>query len=155
MISIHATPHCTAAALRPWGSSHGLPRYRCGDCRCTCNPLTGTSLARLRKSEQWLEYQSGSAAKQPAQLRLPACCLLKFSDTVQGCTSVTNTKFARAKKVSWSGLLFRASSIPLTGRQAPLWLASNRPQSPAVCPGVNCVEMGSSRCWPTVRSNRV
>ena len=49
-------PHCNANSLRPWGSSHGLPRYRCADCRRTCNPLTGTPLAGLHKREQWLEY---------------------------------------------------------------------------------------------------
>ena len=49
-------PHCQVAALRPWGSSHRLPRYRCTQCRRTCNPLTGTPLARLRKRDLWLRY---------------------------------------------------------------------------------------------------
>ncbi len=49
-------PHCAEPKLRPWGSSHGLPRYRCAVCHKTCNPLTGTPLARLRKREQWLSY---------------------------------------------------------------------------------------------------
>lgn len=49
-------PHCTARALRPWGSSHGLPRFRCKCCGKTSNPLTGTPLARLRKRERWLEF---------------------------------------------------------------------------------------------------
>lgn len=53
-----ACPHCQASAeyLRPWGRSHGLPRYRCHTCDRTCNPLSGTPLARLRKREQWLPY---------------------------------------------------------------------------------------------------
>lgn len=53
-----ACPHCRASAenLRPWGRSHGLPRYRCQVCGKTCNPLSGTPLARLRKREQWLRY---------------------------------------------------------------------------------------------------
>lgn len=49
-------PHCHDNALRPWGSSHGLPRFRCTSCGRTCNPLTRTPLARLRKREHWLEY---------------------------------------------------------------------------------------------------
>ena len=49
-------PHCQAAQLRSWGSSHGLPRYRCKACGKTFNPLTGTALARLRKREQWQRY---------------------------------------------------------------------------------------------------
>ena len=53
-----ACPHCQAAGdcLHPWGRSHGLPRYRCHACGRTCNPLSGTPLARLRKREQWLRY---------------------------------------------------------------------------------------------------
>ena len=53
-----ACPHCQSGAdsLRPWGSSHGLPRYRCCSCHRTCNPLSGTPLARLRKREQWQRY---------------------------------------------------------------------------------------------------
>ena len=51
-----ACPHCQARAddLHPWGQSHGLPRYRCHACGRTCNPVSGTPLARLRKREQWL-----------------------------------------------------------------------------------------------------
>ncbi|UQG56184.1 MULTISPECIES: IS1595 family transposase [unclassified Marinobacter] len=49
-------PHCQASQLRPWGSGRNLPRYRCAQCRRTCNPLTGTPLARLRKREQWFCY---------------------------------------------------------------------------------------------------
>lgn len=49
-------PHCKATDLRPWGSSHGLPRYRCKQCGRTSNPLTGTPLARLRRRECWMQY---------------------------------------------------------------------------------------------------
>lgn len=53
-----ACPYCqaSAASLRPWGQSHGLSRYRCHSCGRTCNPLTGTPLARLRKRDQWLRH---------------------------------------------------------------------------------------------------
>lgn len=54
----NACPHCGAPAqqLRPWGFSHGLARLRCHTCHKTCNSLTGTALARLRKRELWTRY---------------------------------------------------------------------------------------------------
>jgi transposase-like protein len=49
-------PHCQSHELRPWGSSGELPRYRCKCCGKTCNPLTGTPMARLRKRHLWQDY---------------------------------------------------------------------------------------------------
>lgn len=49
-------PHCGGRRLQRWGSSAGLPRYRCGDCRRSFNALTGTPLARLRKKERWADH---------------------------------------------------------------------------------------------------
>ncbi|GEM_PF-4997246 len=49
-------PHCQSSELRPWGSSGGLPRYRCKCCGKTSNPLTGTPMARLRKRHLWQAY---------------------------------------------------------------------------------------------------
>lgn len=49
-------PHCQSPELRPWGTSGGLPRYRCKGCGKTCNPLTGTPMARLRKRHLWQDY---------------------------------------------------------------------------------------------------
>jgi len=49
-------PHCASRKLQRWGSSAGLPRYRCVDCRRSCNALTGTSLARLRKKDRWADH---------------------------------------------------------------------------------------------------
>jgi len=45
--------HVSAAR---WGILKGMQRYRCHQCRRTFTALTGTSLARLRKREQWLDY---------------------------------------------------------------------------------------------------
>lgn len=56
LASFDRCPRCQAQALRPWGFSHGLPRYRCKGCRRTCNALTGTPLARLRRRECWARY---------------------------------------------------------------------------------------------------
>lgn len=55
---LQACPHCAAAAaqLAPWGWSRGLRRYRCRICRRTCNALTATGLAHLRKADCWLDY---------------------------------------------------------------------------------------------------
>jgi transposase-like protein len=33
-----------------------LQRYRCQTCKRTFNALTGTSLARLRKKDNWLDF---------------------------------------------------------------------------------------------------
>lgn len=49
-------PYCQAEGLRPWGSCHGLARYRCRACGRTCNALTGTPLARLHQRECWGLY---------------------------------------------------------------------------------------------------
>jgi transposase-like protein len=44
---------CGSDGVIRWGSAHGLPRFRCKDCRRTFNPLTGTSLAGLKKRSRW------------------------------------------------------------------------------------------------------
>lgn len=49
-------PHCQSSELRPWGSSCGLPRYRCKSCGKTSNALTGTPMARLRNRHLWQGY---------------------------------------------------------------------------------------------------
>lgn len=56
--ALRQCPHCqaTASRLAPWGWSRGLRRYRCRECLCTCNALTGTGLAHLRKADHWLNY---------------------------------------------------------------------------------------------------
>jgi hypothetical protein len=53
-------PHCHAAAsqLAPWGWSRGLRRYRCRECLHTCNALTSSGLARLRKADHWADYSA-------------------------------------------------------------------------------------------------
>jgi transposase-like protein len=55
---LQACPHCAAAAahLAPWGWSRGLRRYRCRACRRTCNALSTTPLAHLRKADCWRDY---------------------------------------------------------------------------------------------------
>lgn len=68
-----ACPHCQASAaqLAPWGWSRGLRRYRCRACHRTCNTLSGTALAHLRKVELWPSYAQalidGLTLRQAAQ----------------------------------------------------------------------------------------
>ena len=49
-------PHCGCSKVVKHGFVSRLQRYRCKDCRATFNALTGTSMARLRKKDRWLEY---------------------------------------------------------------------------------------------------
>jgi len=51
-----ACSHCASGRFVGWGAAHGLPRYRCTDCKRTFNILTNTPLAHLRNRERWLTY---------------------------------------------------------------------------------------------------
>lgn len=51
-----ACPACHGQRLQRWGMAGGLQRYRCTICLRTCNPLTGTPLARLRRRDLWLGH---------------------------------------------------------------------------------------------------
>jgi transposase-like protein len=55
--------YCPAGheAVRRWGRSHGLQRWRCRECGRSFNALTGTALARLRKRGCWLRFAAGLA----------------------------------------------------------------------------------------------
>lgn len=48
--------HCGSNSIVKHGQRSGITRYRCKSCGRTFNALTGTSLARLRKKELWLDY---------------------------------------------------------------------------------------------------
>lgn len=49
-------PHCGGARAHRCGQASGLQRWRCRGCQRSCNALTGTPLARLRKRGHWLTY---------------------------------------------------------------------------------------------------
>jgi transposase-like protein len=51
-----ACPHCGAEQVIRWGSSNGLPRWRCKACRRTFNPLSGTALSGLRRRGSWAQF---------------------------------------------------------------------------------------------------
>jgi len=78
-----ACPHCAAPVqqLIGWGWQRGLRRYRCKACRRTCNALSGTPLAHLRKAECWLDY--GTALIQGRSVR----------DAARQCGISKNTAF--------------------------------------------------------------
>jgi len=54
-------PQCQSKSIHKWGIVSGIQRYRCKDCKRSFNALTGTSMARLRKKECWLEYSKALA----------------------------------------------------------------------------------------------
>ncbi len=72
-------PHCAAdaAQLASWGRSGGLQRYRCKVCRRTCNALTGTPLARLRKKDCWLDYAQALIAGLTVRAAARHCSVSK------------------------------------------------------------------------------
>ena len=57
-------PRCQGTTLHRYGKVSGLQRYRCQTCKCTFNALTGTSLARLRKKEKWLDFSEALGQAQ-------------------------------------------------------------------------------------------
>lgn len=76
---LKSCPHCAADAtqLASWGRSGGLQRYRCKACRRTCNALTGTPLARLRKKDCWLDYAQALIAGLTVRAAAKHCSVSK------------------------------------------------------------------------------
>ena len=54
-------PQCRSVSIHKWGIVSGIQRYRCKNCGRSFNALTGTSMARLRKKELWLDYSKALA----------------------------------------------------------------------------------------------
>lgn len=52
--------HCGSEQFGAWGRASGLRRYKCRNCGCTFNALTGTPLAQLRRRDAWLDYARAS-----------------------------------------------------------------------------------------------
>lgn len=101
MSSVEATPavtgrlcpHCASVNVQRWGSAHGLPRYRCGDCKRTFNPLTGTSLARLRSKDKWFLFlhtvtQQKSIRKSAEICDIDNTTVLRWRQRFRACTAV-------------------------------------------------------------------
>lgn len=77
--ALRQCPHCKAAAsqLAPWGWSRGLRRYRCRACLHTCNALTGSGLARLRKADHWSDYTAALIEGLTVRRAAKACGISK------------------------------------------------------------------------------
>lgn len=64
--------HCQSEQYVKWGNESGIQRYKCKSCKKTYNQLTNTSLARLRKKEEWLsnanEMIKGSSLKTTGEI---------------------------------------------------------------------------------------
>ncbi len=65
---LKSCPHCAAG---------GLQRYRCKACRRTCNALTCTPLARLRKKYCWLDYAQAPIAGLTVRAAAKHCSVSK------------------------------------------------------------------------------
>lgn len=84
-------PHCGCDKIQHWGAAHGLPRYRCGACKRTFNPLTGTSLARLRSKEKWFLFLRTVAQQKSIRKSAEICgvdntTVLRWRRRFQECT---------------------------------------------------------------------
>lgn len=77
--ALHQCPHCHAptSQLAPWGWSRGLRRYRCRTCLHTCNALTDSGLARLRKADHWLDYSEALIEGLTVRRAAKACGVSK------------------------------------------------------------------------------
>ncbi|MDZ7761783.1 MAG: IS1595 family transposase [Desulfovermiculus sp.] len=73
--------HCKSIKVKKWGIQSGLQRFMCMDCNRTFNSLTGTSLAHLRKKEQWLNM--AIALKESISIK----------NTAERCTVAISTAF--------------------------------------------------------------
>lgn len=84
-------PHCASANVQRWGAAGGLPRYRCTDCKRTFNPLTGTSLARLRSKDKWFLFlhtvtQQKSIRKSAEICGVDNTTVLRWRERFKACT---------------------------------------------------------------------
>lgn len=64
-----ACPHCKHAHVIRWGTSTGLQRWRCRNCRKTFNSAHGSGLARLKRRETFLAFVRNMLAPSPLSCR--------------------------------------------------------------------------------------
>ena len=108
-------PRCQSTVLQRYGQVSGLQRYRCQTCRRTFNALTGTSLARLRMKDKWLDFsetlvQSQTLRKAAASLVVHRNTTLRWrhrflnsikadrAPMLQGITEADETYFLESQK---------------------------------------------------------
>lgn len=103
-------PHCGSPKVLRWGSARGLPRYRCSACRRTFNPLTGTSLARLRNKDKWFLFLRTTAQQKSIRKSAEICGIdnstaLRWRQRFQACTEAEKRSIMLALMESGSGSL--------------------------------------------------
>lgn len=66
-------PSCKGTHLNKFGQKGGVQRFLCKGCGRTCNALTGSPLARLRRREVWTEFATAMKDGQTLQKAAEAC----------------------------------------------------------------------------------
>ena len=101
-------PHCASDHSVRWGSAHGLPRYRCLDCKRTFNLLTNTPLAHLRNRERWLTYvgtmfEGRSIRGSAAACAVSAATSSRWRRRFMNCSAEQRAKLLAAIVAAYSG----------------------------------------------------
>ena len=114
-------PHCSSDSVQGWGSAHGLPRYRCNACKRTFNPLTGTSLARLRNKDKWFLFlrtltQQKSIRKSAEICGIDNSTALRWRQRFSACTDAEKRSIMMALVESFPETLqgWQESALQMT-----------------------------------------
>jgi hypothetical protein len=59
-VDICGCPHCDSRDVVRWGSAGEMPGYRCKACKCSCNALAKTPLARHRRKDEVTRFGGAS-----------------------------------------------------------------------------------------------
>jgi transposase-like protein len=100
-------PHCADTHIHRWGKPGGSQRYRCRSCGRTFNSLTGTSCARLRRAELWIDYRAAIVEQLSIRQAANRC----------GINPSTAVRWRRrlARPISPETVPTRAAPTPSTG----------------------------------------
>ncbi|HXZ52297.1 MAG TPA: helix-turn-helix domain-containing protein [Burkholderiales bacterium] len=125
-------PRCGSARINRWGLAHGFPRFRCTACGKTFNVRTNTTLARLRKKDQWLTFvgtlvEGRSIRKSAVACGISAATVMRWRKRFGGCTPLQK---ARVLVMIVDAMSRGGDLAPLSdGMQEPLpaWCADLAP----------------------------
>jgi len=129
---VRSCPRCGSARINRWGLAHGFPRYRCTACAKTFNFRTNTTLARLRKKDQWLTFvgtmvEGKSIRKSAAACGVSAATVARWRKRFGGCTPMQK---ARVLVMIVDAMSRGADLAPLsdgTADSLPSWCADLAP----------------------------
>jgi transposase-like protein len=87
-----------------------MPRYRCSECKRTFNPLTGTSLARLRSRDKWFLFLRTVAQQKSIRKSAEICdidnnTVLRWRRRFDACTAAEKRTIMMALMESGPSLL--------------------------------------------------